>query len=192
MTPCRLFQVGRYKERAATGASLFFLPKRYTPAVLSNRSSSASFPGGSADRTSPGNPLTYVPCMFGSPTYRHGWGRVVRVWWTVRASVSSTVTEPRSPRPVSLQARTDGRVCNPYVQGWAEEEVTTMGPVPVSVGIDVAKATLVIAVRPTGECWETTNEPRALSLLARRLRTLGPPVLSSKPPAATTRPSTGC
>lgn len=49
-----------------------------------------------------------------------------------------------------------------------------MGPVPVSVGIDVAKATLVIAVRPTGECWETTNEPRALSLLARRLRTLDP------------------
>jgi transposase len=49
-----------------------------------------------------------------------------------------------------------------------------MGPVPVTVGIDVAKATLVIAVRPTGECWETPNDPRALSRLARRLRALGP------------------
>lgn len=49
-----------------------------------------------------------------------------------------------------------------------------MGPVPVYVGIDVAKATLVIAVRPSAECWETTNEPRAFSRLARRLRTLGP------------------
>lgn len=49
-----------------------------------------------------------------------------------------------------------------------------MGPVPVYVGIDVAKATLTIAVRPTNACWETTNEPRAISHLVRRLRTLGP------------------
>jgi len=49
-----------------------------------------------------------------------------------------------------------------------------MGPVPVYVGIDVAKAALVVAVRPTNACWETTNDPRALSLLVRRLRTLGP------------------
>lgn len=49
-----------------------------------------------------------------------------------------------------------------------------MDPVPVYVGIDVAKATLMIAVRPTGTCWETTNEPRTIAALVRRLRTLGP------------------
>lgn len=49
-----------------------------------------------------------------------------------------------------------------------------MGPVPVFVGIDVAKATLMIAVRPTNECWETTNDPKGISKIVRRLRTLGP------------------
>lgn len=49
-----------------------------------------------------------------------------------------------------------------------------MGPVPVYVGIDVAKATLVIAVRPTNACWETTNDPKGISRIVRRLRTLGP------------------
>lgn len=49
-----------------------------------------------------------------------------------------------------------------------------MDSAPVYVGIDVAKATLAVAVRPTNTCWETTNEPRGISRLVRRLRTLGP------------------
>lgn len=49
-----------------------------------------------------------------------------------------------------------------------------MGPVPVYVGIDVAKATLAVAVRPSDTCWETTNDPQAITRLVRRLRALGP------------------
>jgi len=49
-----------------------------------------------------------------------------------------------------------------------------MDSATVYVGIDVAKDTLVIAVRPTNECWETTNDARAYPQLARRLRALGP------------------
>jgi len=44
----------------------------------------------------------------------------------------------------------------------------------VYVGIDVAKATLVVAVRPNDVCWETANTPRSIAALVRRLRTLSP------------------
>jgi len=42
------------------------------------------------------------------------------------------------------------------------------------VGIDVAKATLDIAVRPTGETWQVANEDRVFPDLVARLRTLAP------------------
>jgi transposase len=49
-----------------------------------------------------------------------------------------------------------------------------MDSAAVYVGIDVAKAQLMIAVRPTTECWETANQARAFPLLVRRLRALQP------------------
>jgi transposase len=45
---------------------------------------------------------------------------------------------------------------------------------PVFVGIDVAKAELVVAVRPTGEQWTTPNQPAAWPALVARLQALGP------------------
>jgi transposase len=42
------------------------------------------------------------------------------------------------------------------------------------VGIDVAKATLDLAVRPTGETWQVPNEDAALPALVVRLRALAP------------------
>lgn len=42
------------------------------------------------------------------------------------------------------------------------------------VGIDVAKATLDLAVRPTGERWQVPNEDPALPALVSRLRALAP------------------
>jgi transposase len=45
---------------------------------------------------------------------------------------------------------------------------------PVFVGIDVAKATLEVAVRPSGECWQLANEEAALLPLVTRLQALGP------------------
>ena len=45
------------------------------------------------------------------------------------------------------------------------------------VGIDVAKATMEIAVRPSGERWEVAQEEGAIGELAERLRALEPQVV---------------
>jgi len=45
---------------------------------------------------------------------------------------------------------------------------------PVFVGIDVAKASLDVAVRPSGECWQLANEEGALLPLLTQLQSLGP------------------
>jgi transposase len=49
-----------------------------------------------------------------------------------------------------------------------------MDSATVYVGIDVAKAQVVIAVRPTTECWEIANQQRDFPLLVRRLLALKP------------------
>ena len=49
-----------------------------------------------------------------------------------------------------------------------------MTETPVFVGIDIAKAELVVAVRPTGEQWTTPNDPRAWPALVARLQALAP------------------
>jgi len=46
--------------------------------------------------------------------------------------------------------------------------------VPVLVGIDVAKASLDVAVRPSGERWQLANEAAALPTLLARLQPLAP------------------
>jgi transposase len=45
------------------------------------------------------------------------------------------------------------------------------------VGIDVAKATLDIAVRPSGERWSTPNDEAGISALVARLRPLAPALI---------------
>lgn len=49
-----------------------------------------------------------------------------------------------------------------------------MDSATVYVGIDVAKAQLVIAVQPTQMCWEIANEQKAFGPLARQLLALRP------------------
>ncbi len=49
-----------------------------------------------------------------------------------------------------------------------------MTETPVFIGIDVAKAALVVAVRPTGEQWTTPNDPAAWPALVARLQALAP------------------
>jgi transposase len=44
----------------------------------------------------------------------------------------------------------------------------------VCVGIDVSKAWLDVAVRPTGEAWRTEHDPAAIATLVERLRALAP------------------
>lgn len=45
------------------------------------------------------------------------------------------------------------------------------------MGTDVAKAELVIAVRPSGERWSVTNDELGVATLVERLRGLAPPLI---------------
>jgi len=48
---------------------------------------------------------------------------------------------------------------------------------PVYVGLDVAKATLDVAVRPSGESWQVPNDDAGVTGLVVRLRALGPALI---------------
>src|SRR5262245_38378374 len=50
----------------------------------------------------------------------------------------------------------------------------TMASLTLFVGIDVAKDTLDIAVRPTAETWQVANEPTGISTLVAQLETMAP------------------
>jgi transposase len=52
-----------------------------------------------------------------------------------------------------------------------------MSSTPLFVGIDVAKATLDVAVRPSSEQWQIPNEDAALPALVARLRALAPTLI---------------
>ena len=52
-----------------------------------------------------------------------------------------------------------------------------MVDVPCFVGIDVAKAQLDIAVRPTGERWAVPNDPHGCATLVERLQALHPTLI---------------
>lgn len=45
------------------------------------------------------------------------------------------------------------------------------------VGIDVSKASLDVAVRPTGEAWSTTSDEAGISALIKRLQALAPTLI---------------
>src|SRR5438128_9612678 len=52
-----------------------------------------------------------------------------------------------------------------------------MTPTPVFVGLDVAKATLDVALRPSGEQWQVPNDEAGVAVLVDRLRPLGPALI---------------
>lgn len=64
------------------------------------------------------------------------------------------------------------------MQGWVRAghsiEGEAMSKSHVFVGIDVAQATLEVAVRPTGEAWQVANDEIAFGDLVERLRQLKP------------------
>ena len=49
-----------------------------------------------------------------------------------------------------------------------------MGQAGIYVGIDVAKAKVDVAVRPTGESWEVPRDAAGIPQLVAELKTLGP------------------
>jgi transposase len=67
------------------------------------------------------------------------------------------------------------------MQGWVKAGHSSQGEVMskshVFVGIDVAQATLEVAVRPTGETWQVANEELALGDLVERVRQLTPSLI---------------
>ena len=49
-----------------------------------------------------------------------------------------------------------------------------MSDIPCFVGIDVAKAQLDIALRPSGERWTVSNDTNGVTTLVERMQTLQP------------------
>ena len=52
-----------------------------------------------------------------------------------------------------------------------------MSSPPVTIGIDVAKAHLDVAARPSGEAWQVPNADAGISQLIERLRALAPELI---------------
>jgi len=52
-----------------------------------------------------------------------------------------------------------------------------MSDMPCCVGIDVAKAQLDIALRPSGERWSVPNDPNGVTTLVDRMQTLQPTLI---------------
>src|SRR5262249_41892983 len=67
------------------------------------------------------------------------------------------------------------------MQGWVMAshsiEGEVMSTTQVFVGIDVAQATLELAVRPTGEAWQVANDEIAFGDLVERVRQLKPSLI---------------
>ena len=63
-----------------------------------------------------------------------------------------------------------------------------MGPSPLLVGMDVAKATLDIAVRPTAETWSVSNDAPGLDALVLRLGAWAPTLIVLEAPGGSQGP----
>src|SRR5215470_19771800 len=62
-----------------------------------------------------------------------------------------------------------------------------MVDVPCFVGVDVAKAQLDIAVRPSGERWAVPNDAGGVVMLVERLQALHPTLIARAPPGSRPR-----
>ncbi len=67
-----------------------------------------------------------------------------------------------------------------------------MSPPQLFGGIDVAKAPLDIAVRPTGDRWTVTNDEAGIAALVVHLQAMAPTCWCSKRPEASSEPSLLC
>jgi transposase len=99
---------------------------------------------------------------------------------TGQTEVSKTVGQRGSPGSLPLRARTVARAKSPHHarQGrrGAVHSSERRGQMSgeVFVGIDVAKDTVEVAVRPSGERWEERNDGKGWKKLVRRLREVSP------------------
>src|ERR687888_1162873 len=67
---------------------------------------------------------------------------------------------------------------DPVSQGWARTPNNEERPMrDTFVGVDVAKAELVVACRPEGGEWTATNDPEGVAATVARLRSLAPTLI---------------
>src|SRR5712691_3148900 len=96
---------------------------------------------------------------------------------SVRPSVSVGVARP------TLRARTVARASARIPQGRANSSRPCLGgfamppAAPAFVGIDVAKAELVVAIRPSGDRWTVANDEAGIQTLLKRLRRHAPALI---------------
>ncbi len=77
-----------------------------------------------------------------------------------------------------MRARTITRAIRARItQGRAGLEEADMASTPVSIGIDVSKAHLDVAARPSGEAWQVDNDEAGISGLIERLGALAPDLI---------------
>src|SRR5215831_10496180 len=57
------------------------------------------------------------------------------------------------------------------------EQIESTAGAAIFVGIDVSKATLDVALRPSGEHWASPNDEAGIAELVDRLRPLGPQLI---------------
>src|SRR2546426_841405 len=96
------------------------------------------------------------------------------------SSISLRSSRPRVSRGVARplsRARTVARAEARMTQGWATARGPLLGEYLMSgipVFVDVAKAELVVALRPGGESWTVTNDETGILRLLQRLRPQAP------------------
>ncbi len=84
---------------------------------------------------------------------------------------------PPVPSPDSCQSHPRGELASARsgrVRKSGRQESSVSTEQPVHVGIDVSKATLAVAIEPTQEHWQVTNDESGIQHLAERLRQLDP------------------
>src|SRR5215213_7277829 len=93
--------------------------------------------------------------------------------WVLRDRKTALVVVSVSPlSPNSCLGRK-----SPHLQERATWEASLMNPVSLYVGIDVSKARLDLAVRPTSEHWSISNDEVEIAQLVTRLQALAPTLI---------------
>src|SRR5882724_447255 len=92
--------------------------------------------------------------------------------WSTETGAERGSSRPGLPKPVQLFGATEPVFAKP-----GRQEFLMMSNVPCFVGIDVAKAQLDIALRPSGERWAVPNDARRVTTLVDRVQVLHPTLI---------------
>jgi len=91
--------------------------------------------------------------------------------WPVEAGAERGSSRPGLPKPVQLSGASEP------VSAKGGQTGVPLGAVPCFVGIDVAKAQLDMALRPSGERWAVPNDAGGVGTLVEQLQALHPTLI---------------